>query len=141
MQIPVDLLHWSLALLPILVLAFLLVQLRWNGQQAGAVGAFVAAVVALFFFKTPLETLAVAGAKGVWDAIFILLVIWPALLLHEIMYQAGGYEALVKQFEDRIAARAKSQAEALFAAWKGEHLAARPGDANGTGPPGISSPS
>jgi lactate permease len=94
MQIPVDVLHWSLALLPILVLAFLLVQLRWNGQQAGAAGIFIAAAVALFLFKTPLETLAVAGAKGVWDAVFILLVIWPALFLHEVMDQAGGYEAL-----------------------------------------------
>ena len=94
MELPVDLLHWSLALLPILVLAFLLVQLRWNGQQAGAAGIFVAAAIAWFLFKAPLETLAVAGAKGVWDAIFILLVIWPALLLHEVMYQAGGYEAL-----------------------------------------------
>lgn len=94
MQIPVDVLHWSLALLPILALAFLLVQLRWTAQQAGAAGIFIAAAVAFFFFRTPLETLAVAGAKGVWDALFILLVIWPALLLYHIMNQAGGYDAL-----------------------------------------------
>lgn len=94
MQIPVDFLHWSLAFLPILILAFLLVQLRWTAQQAGAAGIFIAAVIAFFIFKTPLETLAVAGAKGVWDAVFILLVIWPALFLYQIMNQAGGYEAL-----------------------------------------------
>ena len=94
MQVPVDVLHWLLASLPILVLAFLLVQLRWTGQQAGSAGIFVAAAVAYFFFRTPLETLAVAGAKGVWDALFILIVIWPALLLHEVTNQAGGYEAL-----------------------------------------------
>ncbi len=91
---PVDVLHWSLALLPILILAFLLVQLRWTAQEAGAAGIFIAAAVAFFVFRTPLETLAVAGAKGVWDALFILLVIWPALLLYQIMNQAGGYEAL-----------------------------------------------
>ncbi|MBX9823626.1 MAG: L-lactate permease [Xanthobacteraceae bacterium] len=94
MKIPVDFLHWSLAFLPILVLAFLLVQLRWTAQQAGAAGIFIAAAVAFFIFKTPLETLAVAGAKGVWDALFILLVIWPALFLYQIMNQAGGYDAL-----------------------------------------------
>ena len=94
MQLPVDLLHWLLAFLPILVLAFLLVQLRWTAQQAGAAGIFVAAAIAFVIFKTPLETLAVAGAKGVWDAVFILLVIWPALLLYQIMSQAGGYDAL-----------------------------------------------
>lgn len=94
MQIPVDFLHWSLAFLPILILAFLLVQLRWTAQQAGAAGIFIAALIAYFIFRTPLETLAVAGAKGVWDAVFILLVIWPALFLYQIMNQAGGYDAL-----------------------------------------------
>ena len=35
-----------------------------------------------------------ASAKGVWDAIFILYVIWPALLLYQITKQAGAYDAL-----------------------------------------------
>lgn len=94
MELPVDLLHWSLASLPILALAVLMVNLRWTAQQAGAAGIFIAAAVAFFIFKTPMSTLAVAGAKGVWDAIFILYVIWPALLLYQIMNQAGGYDAL-----------------------------------------------
>ena len=94
MQLPVDIWHWSLSVLPVVALAFLLIQLRWTAQQAGAFGVFVAAAVALLAFKTPLETLAVAGAKGVWDAIFILLVIWPALLLYQIMDKSGGYEAM-----------------------------------------------
>jgi lactate permease len=36
----------------------------------------------------------VASAKGVWDAIFILFVVWPALLLYQVTDQAGGYDAL-----------------------------------------------
>ncbi len=94
MELPVDLLHWSLASLPILALAILMVNLRWTAQQAGAAGIFIAAAVAFFIFETPMRTLAVAGAKGVWDSVSILLVIWPALLLYQIMNQAGGYEAL-----------------------------------------------
>ena len=54
----------------------------WTAEQAVTAGIFIAAAPSRFFiFKTPLETLAVAGAKGVWDAVLILLVIWPALLL------------------------------------------------------------
>lgn len=94
MDLPVDILYWSLSILPVIILAFLLIQLRWTAQQAGAFGIFVAAVIAIFAFRTPLDTLAVAGAKGVWDAIFILLVIWPALLLYQIMDKSGGYEAM-----------------------------------------------
>jgi lactate permease len=39
---------------------------------------FTAALVALLVFRTPWDTLAVASAKGVWDAIFILYVMSPA---------------------------------------------------------------
>lgn len=92
--IPIDWLHWSLAAAPIIVLAILLVNLRWTAQQAGATGMFVAAVVALFLFRTPIDTLAAAGAKGVWDAAPILFVIWTALLVYHIVNKAGGYEAL-----------------------------------------------
>ncbi len=92
--LPVSLLTWSLALVPILVLSVLLIKYRWTGQQAGASGLFVAGIIAYFFFETPLSTLAVAGGKGVWDALFILYVVWPALLLYQIMIYAGGYDAL-----------------------------------------------
>lgn len=92
--IPIDLLHWFAASAPIVVLAFLLVQLRWTAQQAGTTGMFVAAAVALLLFQTPVDTLAAAGAKGVWDSAPILMVIWAALLLYHVMNKAGGYEAL-----------------------------------------------
>lgn len=93
-SIPVDLLHWLLAASPIIVLAILLVNLRWTAQQAGTTSIFIAAAVALFAFRTPVDTLAVAGAKGVWDAAPILLVVWTALLLYHVVDKAGGYEAL-----------------------------------------------
>lgn len=93
-SIPIGWLHWLLAASPIIVLAFLLVRLRWTAQQAGTTGMFVAAAVALLVFQTPMDTLAVAGAKGVWDSAPILFVIWAALLLYHIMDKSGGYEAL-----------------------------------------------
>jgi lactate permease len=94
LQLPVDLLRWVLALLPIVVLLVLLVPLRWKAPQAGPMGMFTAAAVALFVFATPWQTIAVASAKGIWDAIFILFVVWPALLLYQVTDQAGGYDAL-----------------------------------------------
>src|SRR6185437_11217314 len=93
-QVPVDLLHWVLAILPIVALLVFLVPLRWRAPEAGPMAMFTAALVALIAFRTPWKTLAVAGAKGVWDAIFILYVIWPALLLYQVTKQAGAYDAL-----------------------------------------------
>src|SRR5262245_50344954 len=93
-QLPVDFLHWILAAASIIALLIFLVPLRWRAPEAGPASMFVAAVVALIAFRMPLQTLAVAGAKGVWDAIFILFVIWPALLLYQVTKQAGAYDAL-----------------------------------------------
>jgi lactate permease len=93
-QVPVDLLHWILAAAAIIVLLVFLVPLRWRAPEAGPMAMFAAAIVALLAFRTPWQTLAVAGGKGVWDAIFILYVIWPALLLYQITKQAGAYDAL-----------------------------------------------
>jgi lactate permease len=92
--VPVDVLHWVLAILSIVALLVFLVPLRWRAPEAAPMAMFTAAIVALLAFRTPWDTLAVAGAKGVWDAIFILYVIWPALLLYQITKQAGAYDAL-----------------------------------------------
>jgi lactate permease len=92
--VPVDLLHWILATLSIIALLVFLVPLRWRAPEAGPGAMFVAGLIALLAFRTPITTLAVASAKGVWDAIFILYVMWPALLLYQITKQAGGYDAL-----------------------------------------------
>jgi lactate permease len=93
-SLPIDLLHWLLALSPIIVLLVLLVGLRWKAPEAGPIGMFGAALIAYFAFQAPLDTLAVAGAKGVWDAIFILFVVWPALLLYRVTERAGAFVAL-----------------------------------------------
>jgi lactate permease len=93
-HVPVDLLHWLLATLSIVALLVFLVPLRWRAPEAAPMAMFTAAIVAVAAFRTPWQTLAVAGAKGVWDAIFILYVIWPALLLYQITKQAGAYDAL-----------------------------------------------
>lgn len=93
-QVPVDILHWVLAILSIVALLVFLVPLRWRAPEAGPMAMFTAGVVALLAFRTPWETLAVAGGKGVWDAIFILYVMWPALLLYQVTKQAGAYDAL-----------------------------------------------
>jgi uncharacterized membrane protein YphA (DoxX/SURF4 family) len=69
--VPVDLLHWVLAILSIVALLVFLVPLRWRAPEAAPMAMFTAAIVALAAFRTPWKTLAVAGGKGVWDAIFI----------------------------------------------------------------------
>src|ERR671917_2595204 len=93
-QVPVDVLHWLLAILPIVALLVFLVPLRWRAPEAAPMAMFTAAIIALVAFKTPWDTLAVASGKGVWDAVFVLYVMWPALTLYQVTKQAGAYDAL-----------------------------------------------
>lgn len=100
-ELPVDLLHWLVAISPLALLLVLLAVLGWKAPQAGPVGMFLGAATALIFFRTPLETLAAAAGTGVWDAVFILFVVWPALLLYRLTDAAGGFVALregIKRF-------------------------------------------
>lgn len=93
-DLPVDVLHWLLALSPIVALLLLLAVFRWQAPEAAPIGVLLGGLVALLAFQTPWETLAVGAGKGVWDAIFILLVVWPALLLYRVGEKAGAFDAL-----------------------------------------------
>ena len=93
-QLPVTLLTWLAAFLPLLVLLVLLVWRRWSTSAAAPLALAIAVVVALLLFRTPLETLAAATGKGIWDAIFVLYVIWPALILYNVSNEAGAFDAM-----------------------------------------------
>ena len=93
-QLPVTLLTWLTAFLPILVLLVLLVWRRWSTSAAAPLALAIAVAVALLLFRTPLQTLAVATGKGIWDAIFVLYVIWPALILYNVSNEAGAFDAM-----------------------------------------------
>ena len=93
-ELPVDLLHWVLVLIPIAVLLFLYTVRRWKGPEAGPIGVVLSATIAVTFFQIPFDTLVVAAGKGVWDSIPILFVIFAALLLYRIGTAAGAFHAL-----------------------------------------------
>ncbi len=92
--LPITVVSILLALLPIVTLLVFLLGLEWSAPEAGAIGLFVAAGVGIFGFQMPLESVAIAGTKGAWDAIFILYVVWSALLLYHIADRAGAFDAL-----------------------------------------------
>ena len=93
-QLPVTVYSVAAAVLPILVLLALLVGRGWSTSSAAPVALAVAVVIATTLFETPLRTIAVAAGKGIWDAIFILYVVWPALILYQVANGAGAFDAI-----------------------------------------------
>ncbi len=93
-ELPITLLSWLAASLPILALLVLLVGRRWSSSSAAPVALAAAVLVALLLFRTPLETVAAASGKGIWDAIFVLYVVWPALILYNTADDARAFVAM-----------------------------------------------
>jgi lactate permease len=93
-ELPFTMLHWSLAVFPMVLLLILLIFQRWKAAEAGAMGMLCTLIIAALAFKTPTVDLAVASAKGAWDSVYILYVIWPALLLYHIGKNSGAFDTL-----------------------------------------------
>jgi lactate permease len=93
------LLLWFVALLPLAAILVLLVGLRWQAATAAPIGYFIAVIAAFLIFESGARLIALQTAKGVWDAVFILYVIWPALLLYQVSKEAGAFERIRKGIE------------------------------------------
>src|SRR5690625_577699 len=99
-NLPVDLLHWSLAILPLILLLVMLVGLRWSGGISGWIAMALATIVGFFMFQAPLDNLAVGFGKGLWEAFFILLVVWPALMLYQATSETGAFKVIRKDIQE-----------------------------------------
>ena len=91
---PVDLLFWGLGVTPLALLLVTLVGFRWQAHEAASVGMFAAVLIGLTAYRMPLRDLTVASGKGVWDAVFVLYVIIPALIFYHVIDRANGFDAL-----------------------------------------------
>jgi lactate permease len=90
----VNLLNWLLAFSPILVVLILLLGLRWGGAQAGTAGAVVAILVAAMFFGAGPRLLLLAELKGLLLTLFVLYIIWMALLFYHVTDEAGAVASI-----------------------------------------------
>lgn len=88
-QGPVDPWSWALAVLPIVLLVYLVLRSSWPTATQSLVAAASSLVIGAARFGAGPEVLAVGTAKGVWTGIWILYVIWPALLLYHVARHAG----------------------------------------------------
>jgi lactate permease len=86
--------NWLLAFSPIFVVLVLMLGFRWGGAKAGPVGCVVAMIVAAAHFGAGWELLSYAQLKGVLLTLFVLYIIWMALLFYHTVDEAGAVEAI-----------------------------------------------
>ncbi|MDK6679524.1 L-lactate permease [Aerococcus sp. UMB8608] len=93
-QLPLSILSWLVAILPMITLIITLVVLQWSAIRSAIISLIVGLVTAYFVFETPLYGLTVSLAQGAWDALEVVLVIWTALLFYQLCRHAGAFVAI-----------------------------------------------
>jgi lactate permease len=85
---------WLLASLPVLTVLILMLRFRWGGARAGTVGWFVAIAIAAARFGAGARLLGYAQLKGLLLTLFVLYIIWGALLFYRTTGEAGAVQAI-----------------------------------------------
>jgi len=89
---------WILAFSPILLVLFLMVFMGWSGAKAGSVAWFWSLVVAAVFFGGTVTTLASGSGKGLWETLFIFLIIWGAMSIYGLVDGMKGFPVITETF-------------------------------------------
>lgn len=79
-----------LSLLPIALILFLMLGLRWGAARAGGAGYLVTLLIAVAFFGAGTELLAYVHAKAFFLTVDVLLIIWAAFLFYRVADEAGA---------------------------------------------------
>ncbi|MCB0009344.1 MAG: L-lactate permease, partial [Anaerolineales bacterium] len=115
MNLPdLNLLNVLLAAAPLLVVLYLMMWRNWGGAKAGPAGFVVALVVSLVFFGANLPLILVSIGKAFLLALFVLYIIWMALLFYHVVDDAGVIAAM----SSAVGGLARNRAsQALLVAW------------------------
>ena len=90
------------AALPIVVVLVLMVAVKWSAARAGIIAAVIAILAALTAFSfggaddafTPVEGVTGVLARAVWVALTVMLIIGPALGIHQLQQRTGATSRL-----------------------------------------------
>lgn len=88
---PLNIVMWIMAALPIVVLLVLMVGFQWGATKAAPIGLAIAIITGLVFYKADLTLIGSEALKGVWSALVVLIVVWPAILLYEVVTEAKAF--------------------------------------------------
>lgn len=99
-NLPITVLSWGIAFLPLVLLLIMLLGLQWSIVKSGFIALAATILTAAFAFKTPLQGILVALGRGAWNSVEIVFVIWMALLLYRVCLHAGAFEAVKESMKD-----------------------------------------
>jgi len=88
MEIPISLYTWGMALMPIVLVVVLMLVFQLGAVKAAPITLLAGCATAVLVFRASLELLVVEILKGVWGAVSVIIVVFPAVLLYEVIKEA-----------------------------------------------------
>lgn len=106
MDIPVNFFMWIMALLPIITLVILMVKYQWGATEAAPIALLITIFSGLFLYQADITLIAAEAAKGIWNALVILLIVWTAVLMYQVSEGAKAFlvirEGMSKLFPNEL---------------------------------------
>lgn len=103
-----------LAILPILIVGFLMLVLTWPSSRAMPVGWAVAVIVAFTAWNMPFTWIMAALIAGIINAIDILIIVFGALLILQLLRRSGGISEISNSMASLSSDR---RVQVLIIAW------------------------
>ncbi|MHB0876836.1 MAG: L-lactate permease [Anaerolineae bacterium] len=103
-----------LASTPLLLVLALMLWRHWSGARAGLAGLIAAMGVSWLAFGMTGTVLWVSQVRGLMLALYVLYIIWPALLVYQVVRAVGGIALVQDWLSGSVANRA---AAGLILAW------------------------
>ena len=83
-----------LAAIPIVLIGVLMIGFMWPAKKAMPVGWLAAVIISMIWWDMPLQWIAGASIGGVVDSIGILLIVFGALLILQLLKTSGGVKSI-----------------------------------------------
>lgn len=90
----VTIVNWLLAASPVALLIAAILGLNWSAPRAGAAAWLLALALALLAFGAARGHVAIASAKGLSLALFVLTIVWTSVYLFNLVDRLKGIDAI-----------------------------------------------
>ena len=88
--------NWLLASAPVVLLVVTIIapQFKWSAPRAGAAAWLLALALALLVFGAARDHVAIASAKGLSLAVFVLTIVWASVYMFNLVDKLKGIDAI-----------------------------------------------
>ena len=105
-MVSINLFNWILAFLPVILLLLLMTAFNWGGSKAGMLTWLATQLIASIFFGASFELLQYTYIKAFFLSLDVLLIIWGAMFLYQVIKRAGTIQIIGKFLAELTESRA-----------------------------------